>query len=142
SYTKSKVDYQQGSTIERKDPTSSGFLSSKKWIVEKLTIPDPLDWAATADQYFAIAFLPNDPQDMTLVTLNSQAEMPKNPAKPEEGKDKANVVGIAFGDANQPTQIRVFAEAKAVDLLKSLQSHPNGPDLRSIYDFGTFGFIA
>ncbi|HEY2116641.1 MAG TPA: membrane protein insertase YidC [Candidatus Angelobacter sp.] len=142
SYTKSKVDYQQGSTIERKDPASGGFISSKKWIVGGLTIPGPMDWAATADQYFAIAFLPDNPQDMTLVTLNSQAEVPKNPAKPNEGNDKANVVGIAFGNASQPTRIRVFAGAKAVDLLESLQSHPGGPDLRGIYDFGTFSFIA
>ncbi len=142
SYTKSKVDYQQGSTIERKDPASGGFLSSKKWIVGGLTIPGPMDWAATADQYFAIAFLPDNPQDMTLVTLNSQAEVPKNPAKPDEGKDKANVVGIAFGNASQPTRIRVFAGAKAVDLLESVQSHPGGPDLRGVYDFGTFSFIA
>jgi YidC/Oxa1 family membrane protein insertase len=44
SYTKSKVDYQQGSTIERKDPASGGFISSKKWIVGGLTIPGPMDW--------------------------------------------------------------------------------------------------
>ncbi|HET8888061.1 MAG TPA: membrane protein insertase YidC [Candidatus Angelobacter sp.] len=142
SYTKSKVDYQQGSTIERKDPASGGFLSSKKWIVGGLTIPGPMDWAATADQYFAVAFMADDPKDMTLVTLNSQAEVPKNPAKPEEGKDKANVVGIAFGNASQPTRIRVFAGAKAVELLESVQSHPGGPDLRGVYDFGTFSFIA
>jgi YidC/Oxa1 family membrane protein insertase len=142
SYTKSRVDYQQGGTIERKDPSSGGFLSSKKWIVGGLTVPGPMDWAATADQYFAIAFLANNPQDMTLVTLNSQAEVPKNPAKPDEGKDKANVVGIAFGNASQPTRIHVFAGAKAVDLLESVQSHPGGPDLRGIYDFGTFSFIA
>jgi hypothetical protein len=101
-----------------------------------------MDWAATADQYFAVAFLADTPQDMTLVTLNSPAEVPKNPAKPDEGKDKANVVGIAFGNASQPTRIRVFAGAKAVDLLESVQSHPGGPDLRGIYDFGTFSFIA
>jgi YidC/Oxa1 family membrane protein insertase len=142
SYTKSKVDYQQGASIERKDPASGGFLSSKKWIVGGLTVPGPMDWAATADQYFAIAFLADDPQDMTLVTLNSPAEVPKNPAKPDEGKDKGNVVGIAFGNASQPTRIRVFAGAKAVDLLESVQSHPGGPDLRGIYDFGTFSFIA
>jgi YidC/Oxa1 family membrane protein insertase len=142
SYTKSKVDYQQGAAIERKDPASGGFLSSKKWIVGGLTVAGPMDWAATADQYFAVAFLADDPKDMTLVTLNSQAEVPKNPAKPEEGKDKANVVGIAFGNASQPTRIRVFAGAKAVDLLEGVQSRPGGPDLRGIYDFGTFSFIA
>ncbi|HEY5028620.1 MAG TPA: membrane protein insertase YidC, partial [Candidatus Angelobacter sp.] len=32
SYTKSKVDYQQGGTLERKDPSSGGLLKSKKWI--------------------------------------------------------------------------------------------------------------
>ena len=58
----SKIDWQQGGTIERKDPSSGGFLSSKKWIAGGLTVPGPLDWAATADQYFAIAFLPDNPQ--------------------------------------------------------------------------------
>ena len=40
------------------------------------------------------------------------------------------------------TRMRVFAGAKAVDLLENMQSHPGGPDLRGIYDFGTFSFIA
>ena len=115
SYTKSRVDYQQGSTLERKDPTSGGILRSKKWIVGGETVPGPLDWAATADQYFAVAFLPDNPKDSTLVTLNSQAEVPKNPDKPNEGKDKANVVGLAFGNTGGPTRVRVFAGAKAVD---------------------------
>ena len=142
SYTKSRVDYQQGSTLERKDPTSGGILRSKKWIVGGDTVPGPLDWGATADQYFAVAFLPDSPKDSTLVTLNSQAEVPKNPDKPNEGKDKANVVGLAFGNTAGPTHVRLFAGAKAVDTLESIQSHPGGPDLRGIYDFGTFSFIA
>jgi len=142
SYTKTKLDYQQGGTIERRDPTSGGLLKSKQWIVGGATIPGPLDWAATADQYFAVAFLPENPKDTTLITLNSPAEVPKNPAKPEEGKDKANVVGLALGNTNAPTRVRVFGGAKAVDLLESVQSHPGGPDLRGIYDFGTFSFIA
>ena len=142
SYTKSRVDYQQGSTLERKDPSSGGIIRSKKWIIGGETVPGPLDWAATADQYFAVAFLPDNPKDSTLVTLNSQAEVPKNPDKPNEGKDKGNVVGLAFGNMSGPTHIRVFAGAKAVDMLESIQSHPGGPDLRGIYDFGTFSFIA
>jgi len=142
SFTKSTVDYQQGSTIERKEPSSGGMFSSKKWIVGGLTVPGPFDWSALADQYFAVALLPDEPADTTLVTLNSPAEVPKNPDKPNEGKDKANIVGVAFGNANGPTRIRVFGGAKAVDLLESVQSHPGGPDLRGIYNFGTFSFIA
>jgi YidC/Oxa1 family membrane protein insertase len=142
SYTKSRVDYQQGATLERKDPTSGGIIRSKKWIIGGETVPGPLDWAATADQYFAVAFLPVNPKDSTLVTLNSPAEVPKNPEKPNEGNDKANVVGVAFGNTSGLTSVRVFAGAKAVDVLESIQSHPGGPDLRGIYDFGTFSFIA
>jgi YidC/Oxa1 family membrane protein insertase len=142
SFSGSKIDWQQEGTIERKAPSSGGFLSSKKWIVGGQTLAGPFDWAATADQYFAVAFLPDNPKDTALVTLNSQAEVAKNPDKPADGKDKANVIGLAFGNTNSPTRVRVFAGQKAVDLLESIQSHPGGPDLRGIYDFGTFSFIA
>ncbi len=142
SFTASKIDWQQEGTIERKAAASGGFLSSKKWIVGGQTVPGPFDWAATADQYFAVAFLPDAPKDTALVTLNAQAEVPKNPDKPGEGNEKANVIGLAFGNTNSPTRVRVFAGAKAVDLLESVQSRPGGPDLRGIYDFGTFSFIA
>ena len=142
SFNASKIDWQQDGSIERKAPSSGGFLSSKKWIVGGQTVSGPFDWAATADQYFAVAFLPDVLADTAVVTLNSQAEVLKNPDKPAEGKDKANVIGLAFGNTNSATRVRVFAGAKAVDLLESIQSHPGGPDLRGIYDFGTFSFIA
>jgi YidC/Oxa1 family membrane protein insertase len=142
SFATSKIDWQQGGTIERTAPTSGGFLKSKKWIAGGQTLPGPYDWAATADQYFAVAFLPDDPKDNTLVTLNAQAEVLKNPDKPADGKEKTNVVGLAFGNTNNPVSLRIFAGAKAVDLLESIKSHADGPDLRGIYDFGTFSFIA
>jgi YidC/Oxa1 family membrane protein insertase len=142
SFAKTNIDYQQGGTIERKEPSTGGLLSSKKWIAGGQTLAGPFDWAATADQYFAVAFLPDDPSGTTLVTLNSPVEVDKNPGKPAEGKEKANVVGLAFGNANGPTHLRIFAGAKAVNLLESVQSRPGGPDLRGIYDFGRFSFIA
>jgi YidC/Oxa1 family membrane protein insertase len=142
SFAKTNIDYQQGGTIERKEPSTGGLLSSKKWIVGGQTLAGPFDWVATADQYFAVAFLANDPSGTTLVTLNSPAEVDKNPNKPADGKEKANVVGLAFGNANGPTHLRIFAGAKAVNLLESVQSRPGGPDLRGIYDFGRFSFIA
>jgi YidC/Oxa1 family membrane protein insertase len=142
SFNTTKIDWQQGGTIERKTASSGGFLSTKKWIAGGLTVPGPFDWAATADQYFAVAFLPESPKDTVLVTLNSPADVPRNPDKPGEGTEKANVIGLAFGTTSGPTRIRVFAGAKAVDLLENVQSRPGGPDLRGIYDFGTFSFIA
>jgi YidC/Oxa1 family membrane protein insertase len=142
SFNSSKIDWQQGGEIERKTPSSGGFLSSRKWIAGGQTVLGPFDWAATADQYFAVAFMPETPKDTTLVTLNSPAEIPRNPDKPAEGNEKANVIGLAFGHTNSATRLRVFAGAKAVDLLESVQSRSGGPDLRGIYDFGTFSFIA
>lgn len=142
SFLATKVDWEQNGSIERKAAASGGFLTSKKWIVGGQTVPGPYSWVAAADQYFAAAFMPHNPKDAVLVTLNSQADAPKNPEKPDETKDKANVVGVAVGHANGPTQVRIFGGPKAVDLLEGTQAQPGGPDLRGIYDFGMFGFIA
>ena len=142
SFAATKVDWQQNGNIERTQAVSGGFLRSKKWIVGGQTLPGPYSWVAAADQYFAVAFMPENPKEITLVTLNSQADAPKNPEKPEEAKDKANVVGVAVGNPNGPTRIRIFGGPKAVDLLEGTQTQPGGPDLHGIYDFGTFSFIA
>jgi YidC/Oxa1 family membrane protein insertase len=142
SFLSSKVDWEQNGSVERKNPSSGGFFSSKKWIAGGQTLPGPYNWAAIADQYFAVAFMPNDPNDAILVTLNSPAEAPKDPNKPNEGKDKANVVGVAVGSPSGLTRQRIFAGPKAVRTLESVQAQPGGPDLRGIYDFGTFSFIA
>lgn len=142
SFLSSKIDWLQDGEVERKAAASGGFLSSKKWITGGQTLPGPYNWAAAADQYFAVAFMPENPKDSTLVTLNNPAEVPKNPAKPDEAKDKANVIGMAMGNASGLTRQRIFAGPRAVDVLESIQSQPGGPDLRGIYDFGMFSFIA
>jgi YidC/Oxa1 family membrane protein insertase len=142
AFAGSMVDWQQGGDVERKPPSSGGMLRSKKWIVGGQTLPGPYDWAATADRYFAVAFLPDELKGTTLVTLNAPAEVLKNADKPADGNEKTNIVGLAFGNNSGPTRLRVFAGAKAVNLLDSIQSHPGGPDLRGVYDFGTFSFIA
>jgi YidC/Oxa1 family membrane protein insertase len=142
SFLSSKIDWEQNGNVERKSPSSGGLLSSKKWIAGGQTLPGPYNWAAAADQYFAVAFMPSDPKDATLVTLNSPALAPKNPDKPNEGQDKANVVGLALGSPSGLTRQRVFGGPKAVDVLDRIQAQPGGPDLRGIYDFGTFSIIA
>lgn len=142
SFLSAKIDWLQDGDIERKAASSGGFLTTKKWITGGQTLPGPYNWTAAADQYFAVAFMPDNPRDATLVTLNNPAEVPKNPAHPEEAKDKANVIGMAMGSPNGLTRQRIFAGPKAVDILESTQSQPGGPDLRGIYDFGTLSFIA
>jgi len=142
SFVGSKIDWEKNGDVERKAVSSGGILRSKKWIAGGETLPGPYSWVAVADQYFAVAFMPQDPKDVTLVTLNSQAEAPKNAEKPNDAKDKANVVGAAFGNTSGLTRVRIFGGPKAVDLLEGTQAQAGGPDLRGIYDFGFFSFIA
>ena len=138
----SRIDWAQSGNIERQDPVSGGLFRSKKWISGGQTLPGPYNWAATADRYFAVAFMPPDPKDAVLVTLNSPADVAKNPEQPNAGTEKANVIGLALGSPNGVTRLRLFAGPKAVDLLEGTQAQAGGPDLRGIYDFGTFSFIA
>jgi len=142
SYANSKIEWQQNGDIERKAPISGFPLIGKKWIAGGQTLPGPYDWVAIADQYFAVAFMPDSPKDTSLVTLNTAIDIPRVPDKPNDTKDKVSVIGLAVGNVKGVTRARIFAGPKAVDILDSIQSQPGGPDLRGIYDFGTFGFIA
>jgi YidC/Oxa1 family membrane protein insertase len=118
-----------------------------KKISSGATINGPFAWAAAADQYFAAAFLPDDPKTAVLVTLRNAIEIPKDPAKPEGEKIKVEVVGAAVGSANGATSERLFAGPKNLDVLQAVKA-PALPGqqtttLESVVDFGTYlGFIA
>jgi YidC/Oxa1 family membrane protein insertase len=143
SYAGGKIDWQRNGNIEHKAAISGSFFTGgKKWITGGDTLTGPFDWAGTADQYFAAVFMPESPKDTAVVTLNSPIEVPRDPAKPEETKDKVSVVGLAVGNLSGPTRTRVFAGPKTVEVLESTQVRVGGTDLRGLTDFGFFGFIA
>jgi YidC/Oxa1 family membrane protein insertase len=143
SYSGGKIDFQQNGNIEHKAAVSGWFLTGgKKWIVDGQTFPGPFEWVATADQYFAAAFMPESPKDAVLVTLHNQVELPKDPNKPNEAKDKVSVLGVAVGNASGLTRQRLFAGPKTQETLQSTLAQINGPNLSGMTDFGFFGFIA
>jgi YidC/Oxa1 family membrane protein insertase len=143
SYSGGKIDWQRQGAIEHKAAISGSFFTGgKKWIIGGDTVTGPFDWAGTADQYFAAVFMPESPKDTTLVTLNNPIEVPRDPSKPDDAKDKASVVGIAVGSVGGVTRARIFAGPKTVDVIESTQTRPGGPDLRGLTDWGFFGFIA
>jgi YidC/Oxa1 family membrane protein insertase len=141
AYANAKISWQQNGSIEHKSAVSGWFLTGKKWIAGGQTFAGPFEWVAAADQYFAAAFMPESPKDAAAVTLNSPIEVPKDPTKPNDAKDKVSVLGVAVGSAKGVTRTRVFAGPKTVDVLESTQAQP-GSDLRGLTDFGMFGFIA
>ena len=143
SYAGGKIDWYRNGEVEHKAAISGSFFTGgKKWIAGGDTITGPFDWAGTADQYFAAVFMPESPKDTTLVTLNSPLDVPRDPSKPDDAKDKVSVVGVAVGNPAGVTRARVFAGPKTVDVIESTQVRPGGPDLRRLTDWGFFGFIA
>jgi len=141
-YANAKIDWMRNGSIEHKGAVSGNFLTGKKYISGGETFVGPFEWAATADQYFAAAFLPESPKDTVVVTLNSLLEVPKDSSKPEGDKTKVNVLGVAVGSAKGATRQRIFAGPKTMDVLEATHAQAGGPDLRGMTDFGMFSFIA
>ena len=142
AYANMKILWQQNNDIERKAAQSGFFLTGKKSIPNGDTLHGPFQWGAAADQYIAAAFMPYSPQDSELVTLHRQVEIPRDPAKPNEDKDKVSILGVAMGNTRGVIHQRLFVGPKAVNLLESIPAQPGGPDLRGMLDFGMFGFIS
>jgi len=97
-------------------------------------------WVGASDAYFGAVFLPAQPQNAAFAELRNSIEVPRDPSNPQGDKAKAEVLGIAVGSLNSPSNVRLFAGPKAVDVLETVHS-ADGVDLHSTLDFGMFGFI-
>ena len=97
-------------------------------------------WVGASDAYFGAIFLPEQPQNTAFAELRNAIEIPKDPANPQGEKVRAEVLGVAVGTLNAPSNVRLFAGPKAVDVLETVHS-TNGVDLHGTLDFGFFGFI-
>ena len=112
------------------------------------TLNAPYQYAAVSDLYFAAAFLPDRPNDATVVTLRNAIDLPSNPSDPGSKKTPADVLGLAVGSTTGETRLRLFAGPKATDVLDSIHAigpdgKPDGPSLESLIQFGSWlGIIA
>jgi YidC/Oxa1 family membrane protein insertase len=97
-------------------------------------------WVSASDAYFAAAFLPEQPQGASFAEIRNGIQIPKDPANSQGEKVKAEILGLAAGNLNAPSSVRLFAGPKAVDVLETVHS-ANGVDLHGTLDFGFFGFI-
>jgi YidC/Oxa1 family membrane protein insertase len=138
SYTVARIGYQFGDKTTR--------IDAKK-VSGGGTIHGPFNWAGVADQYFGAIFLPDQPDDATLVTLNSSAVISKNFDKNDMKETvPVSLLGAAVGNANGPTEGRWFVGPKAVDVIDNIRSTPAagqgvGPNLSGLVDFGFFGWV-
>ncbi len=137
SYAASRIEHQYNDKTERLDV---------KKISGGATVPGPFNWAGAVDQYFAAVFLPDNIQDVAMVTLRHQIDVPKDPRNPKPGETiKTDVLGVGVGNLHGPSVERLYVGPKSLGVLESV-SVPTltgaPPDLRGLINFGFFGVIA
>ncbi len=140
------LDY-NGSRIETMRGGSADHTDFKK-ISNGETLNAPLDYAGTADGYFAAIFIPADAQTATAVELHNSIDVLR---LARAGSDKGKitgkpvdvpVVGAAVGDTSGTTKTRLYAGPKSVDVLKGITVSGSSATLAPVVDFGFWGPIA
>ncbi len=134
SYFAWSLDGKQDSTVAKK-------------VSGNATLDQPYSYAAVMDLYFAAAFLPDNPESTSVVTLHNTIDLPGNLSDPGSQKTSADVIGLAVGDIGGTTRLRLFAGPKATDTLASIhaidpEGKPTGQSLEPLIQFGWMTVIA
>jgi YidC/Oxa1 family membrane protein insertase len=134
AYAAGQIEYQVNNDTEH--------IAAKK-ISGGNTLHGTYDWVGASSTYFGAVFIPDQPEELSIVTLHNAIDIVPDPSKPNESKP-ADIVGVAVGRAGE-FRGRLFVGPKAVDVLDSI-SVPTisgaDKDLRSMLNFGWFGWIA
>jgi len=152
AYAAARIDYHSDTSTDRTALVFPNYVLRLpiKGISGGNTIPAPLEWAGTGDQYFTAIFIPNDPATAALVTLRGAMDIAQKPGFNPIGagsKDTANVevLGAALGDLRGPTMQRMYVGPKELAVLDAVTVpaiKTDNPDLRGIVDFGWWGILA
>lgn len=134
-----------GSQIDTNANGKTEHLAIKK-ISGGATLDGPFSFAGVGDQYFGAVFLPEHPDDASVVTFQHKIDISK--VKPTNDNDKAPaisskqlpILGIAVGALSGHNNVSLFVGPKAVDVLKNIHT-ADGGTLQPLLDFGFFGPI-
>jgi YidC/Oxa1 family membrane protein insertase len=139
------VNAYAGAQVDTNSAGHTDHIAFKK-VGGGATLNGPFDFAGVSDQYFAAVFLPDQPQNATMVTLHDQIDVSKvkrnertGTTVPTEKSTMVPVLGAGVGSLNGPNEERIFVGPKALDVLKSV--HVADGNLEPLLDFGFFGFI-
>ncbi|HEY0797491.1 MAG TPA: membrane protein insertase YidC, partial [Acidisarcina sp.] len=106
------------------------------------TLQGPFEFAGVSDLYFAAIFLPDLPQQATLVSFHNRVYVPKDRKKPDPNSSfPGDVLGAAVGDTSGHTTLRLAVVPKSIDVLNSIHvtggdGAANGPTLQPVVSFG------
>jgi YidC/Oxa1 family membrane protein insertase len=111
------------------------------------TLDGPYAFAGISDLYFAAAFLPEDLNGTTVVTLHNTIDLPGDLSDPNSAKKPADVIGLAMGDQSGYTRVRLYAGPKQIDVLNTIHAtgpggSADGPSLEPLIHYGWLGIVA
>src|SRR5216684_5641129 len=101
------------------------------------------NWAGISGSYFGAIFIPDNPDNLNVVTLHNAIEVVTDSSKPNETKP-ADVLGLAVGRPGETTE-RLFVGPKSLDAAESVPVPTivgAEKDLRAVVNFGSLGLIA
>jgi YidC/Oxa1 family membrane protein insertase len=134
AYAASQFEYQYNAETEH--------LAPKK-IPGGDTRHGSFNWAGVSGSYFGALFIPDNPDNLIVVTLHNAIDVAPDAKKPNETKP-ADVLGVAVGRPGQ-SSARLFVGPKAFGILDSV-AVPSivgaDKDLRGVVNFGWFGALA
>jgi YidC/Oxa1 family membrane protein insertase len=132
-----------GAQIDTNASGKTEHLSFKK-ISGGATLNGPFDFAGVGDQYFEAAFMPDQPDDASVVTFEHKIDIAKVKAtsdkSPAISAKELPVLGLAVGSTSGHTATTLFVGPKAIEVLKNIHT-AGGGTLEPLLDFGFFGPI-
>ena len=139
TYAGAQVDTSANGKIEH--------VATKK-ISGGATLNGPFDFAGVSDQYFAAVFMPEHPDDASLVTLEHKIDISKVKRSNITGDTISTgsktvllpILGAAVGSLSGQDHERIFVGPKDIAVLKSIHA-ADGSSLEPLLDFGFFGPI-
>jgi YidC/Oxa1 family membrane protein insertase len=146
STTRSPVRTSASSMFVWESNGKNDSLAAHK-VSNNATLNQSYSYAAISDLYFATAFLPENPDAATVVTLHNAIELPSDLSDANSKKTPADVIGMAVGDQSGATHVRLFAGPKATEVLNAVHAtgadgKPSGPTLSPLIQFGMWSIIA
>ena len=136
-----------GAQIDFSRNGSSEHLGPKK-VAGGETLNGPFDWAGTSSTFFAAIFLPDAPDNASVVTLHNQLDVAKTirrtgfgSGSPAKGAIQVSILGAGIADNSGHTLTRIYAGPKAVNVLRSIHATGGKVSLEPLLDFGFWGPI-
>jgi YidC/Oxa1 family membrane protein insertase len=134
AYAASQIEFQFNSDIQH--------LAPKK-VPGGDTRHGSFNWAGVSGSYFGAIFIPDNPDNLSVVTLRNPIEVVPDQSKPTETKP-TEVLGIAVGRPGETSE-RLFVGPKSLDAAESVPVPTiigADKDLRGLVNFGSLGSIA